>query len=114
MARRQRDLRLEQIWRQHLQRQRTSDQTVRAYCRQHDLAETAFHYWRRTIAAREREVQRTTRTPAFVPVAVVGAPALDAASIDIRLSGGQRIRVRAGCDRALLAAVVAVLEGRPC
>jgi transposase-like protein len=115
MARHQRDPRLEQTWRQHLQRQEASGQTARAYCRQHGLAETAFHYWRRTIAQRDRQARRSSPVPAFVPVVVAGrAPGADGASIDIRLAGGHRLRVRAGCDRDLLAAVLALLEGRPC
>ena len=114
MARHQRDLRLEQIWRQHLRRQEASGQTVRAYCRDHDLAETAFHYWRRTIAERDRQARRATPAAAFVPVTVVGrSPAADS-PIDIRLAGGHRLRVRAGCDRELLSAVLALLGARPC
>ena len=114
MARHDRDLKLEQTWRQHLERQRASGQTARAYCRRHDLAETAFHYWRRTIAERDRVARRATPVPAFVPVVVAGrSPAADA-PIDIRLAGGHRLRVRSGCDRELLAAVLALLGGRPC
>jgi hypothetical protein len=104
---------LEQTWRQHLRRQQASGQTARAYCRDHDLAETAFHYWRRTIAERDREVRRPDPTPAFVPVTVVG-PSAAGSPIDIRLAGGHRVRVRAGCDRELLAAVLALLGARPC
>jgi hypothetical protein len=113
MARHDRDLKLEQAWRHHLQRQQASGQTARAYCRDHDLAETAFHYWRRTIAERDRVARRATPVPAFVPVAVVGRPAADS-PIDIRLAGGHRVRVRGGCDRELLAAVLGLLGGRPC
>lgn len=113
MGRHDRDLKLEQTWRQHLQRQQASGQTARDYCRDHDLAETAFHYWRRTIADRDREAQRSTPVPAFVPVAVVG-PAAGGSPIDIRLAGGHRVRVRAGCDRELLAAVLGLLGARPC
>jgi hypothetical protein len=113
MARHQRDLRLEQTWRQHLQRQQASGQTARAYCLRHRLGETAFHYWRRTIAERDRETRRPDPTPAFVPVSLVESSAVDA-PIDIRLAGGHRVRVRAGCDRELLAAVLALLGGRPC
>ena len=113
MAGHQRDLRLEQTWRHHCRRQQASGQTARAYCRQHDLAETAFHYWRRTIAERDREVQRATAAPTFVPVTVVGPSAADS-PIDIRLAGGHRVRVRAGCDRELLAAVLGLLGSRPC
>src|SRR5262245_30981936 len=113
MARQQRDLRLEQTWRQHLQRQQTRGQTARAYCRQHGLAETAFHYWRRTIAERDRVARQATPAPRFVPITVVG-PLTAGSAIDIRLAGGQRVRVRAGCDRDLLAAVLALFGGRPC
>ena len=113
MARQQRDPRLERTWRQHLERQQASGQTARDYCRRHDLAETAFHYWRRTIAQRDREGRRSAPAAAFVPVTVVGSAAADAA-IDIRLVNGQRVRVRSGCDRELLATVLALLEGRPC
>ena len=113
MARHDRDLKREQAWRQHLERQQASGQTARAYCRRHGLAETAFHYWRRTIAERDRVARRSAPVPAFVPVAVVGPAAADA-PIDIRLAGGHRVRVRAGCDRDLLAAVLALLGVRPC
>ena len=114
MARHDRDLKLEQTWRQHLQRQQASGQTARDYCHRHDLAETAFHYWRRTIAERDREARRGTPVPAFVPVAVVGRPAPAGSPIDIRLAGGHRVRVRAGCDPELLAAVLGLLGARPC
>ena len=113
MARHDRDLKLEQTWRQHLQRQQASGLTARAYCLRHDLAETAFHYWRRTIAERDHEARRAAPVPAFVPVTLVGT-ATAGSPIDIRLAGGHRVRVRAGCDRELLAAVLGLLGGRPC
>ena len=113
MARHQRDLGLERTWRQHLRRQEASGQTARGYCRQHGLAETAFHYWRRTIAERDRQARRATPAPAFVPVTLAGLPAAES-PIDIRLAGGHRVRVRAGCDRELLAAVLGLLGDRPC
>jgi hypothetical protein len=106
---------LERTWRQHLRRQQASGQTARAYCRDHDLAETAFHYWRRTIAERDRPARRSPPVPAFVPVVVAGrSAATDGSPIEIRLAGGHRVRVRAGCDRELLAAVLALLGARPC
>ena len=111
MARHQRDLRLERTWRQHLRRQEASGQTARAYCRDHDLAETAFHYWRRTIAERDRQARPA---PAFVPVTVVGPSPAAGSPIDIRLVGGHRLRVRAGCDRDLLTAVLSLLGARAC
>jgi hypothetical protein len=122
MARRQRDLKREQTWRKHVERQRTSGQTVRTYCNAHQLRETSFFFWRQEIAKRDREAAATSSpVPAFVPVAVIEPPTENRADapIDIRLADGHRVRVRSGCDRSLLTDVLSLLlrstsEGRPC
>lgn len=114
MARHQRDLKREQIWRQHIQKQRVGGLTVRDYCCDHDLHESAFYFWRRVIAERDCEAANSS-TPAFVPITVVQSPAAPNPSpIDIHLKCGSRLRVRSGCDRELLAAVLTLLEGRSC
>ena len=119
MARQQRDLRRERTWRRHIAEHRTSGQTVRAYCESHQLRETSFYFWRQEIAKRDREAAaQPNPAPAFVPVAVIDAPVVADAPIDIRLAQGHRVRIRAGCDRVLLADVIRLLrnstEGRPC
>lgn len=118
MARLQRDLKREQIWRRHLEQQRTSGVTVRAYCLANALRETSFFYWKKEIAKRDRETAANAK-PAFVPVAVINAPTRSDTPIDVRLAEGHRVRIRSGCDRVLLADVLAMLrdsrsEGRPC
>jgi hypothetical protein len=128
MPRPARDPKLDQFWRRHLKRQAASGLTVRAYCRQHALHESSFYAWRRIIRERDYQPARPaghpappSRRPAFLPVTVVDAqPPHTAVPIDIRLASGHRLRVRPGCDRALLAEVLAVLhpasrtEDRPC
>jgi hypothetical protein len=109
---RQRDLNRERTWRQHIERQRASGLTIRDFCVRYELAEAAFYQWRRRIADDDGAAGASASTPTFVPITVVDAPAPSA--IDIYLAGGQRVRVRTGCDRALLAAIVELLEGRPC
>lgn len=121
MARQQRDLKREQTWRRHIEQQCASGLTIRVYCAAHQLPESSFYFWRQEIAKRDRKsATRPNPAPAFVPVAVIAPPA-DArpdAPIDIHLDG-HRVRVRSGCDRALLADVLAILrqptsEGRSC
>jgi transposase len=125
VAHRQRDLKRERTWRRHIERQRSSGQTIRMYCEFHRLRETSFYFWRQEIAKRDREsatrATAATPAPAFVPVAVIDPPTASNtdAAIDIRLAEGHRVRVRSGCDRGLLADVLALLrrsasEDRPC
>ena len=120
MAHQQRDLKRERTWRRHVAAQRTSGLTIRDFCHAQDLRETSFHFWRKEIAKRDREAAEEPKAAsAFVPVAVIDTPAIADAPIDIRLAEGHRVRVRAGCDRRLLADVMALLrgsasEGRPC
>lgn len=114
MPRTQRDPERERLWRHRLAEHQRSGLTVREFCRTHGLAESSFHYWRHEIARRERP------TPAFVPVAVVPTPAPVAPAdepIELRLAGGHELRLRAGCDRRLLADLIDLLVprgGRPC
>ena len=83
MARLRRDLKREQTWRRHLEQQRSSGVTARAYCRANALHESAFFFWKKEIAKRDSEsTSRTTdaspavpAAPAFVPVAVIDPPA---------------------------------------
>jgi hypothetical protein len=118
-----RDLNRERMWRRHLAAQRASGQTIRVYCEAHQLRETSFNFWRKEIAKRDRASAATPLpsptavppAPAFVPIAVVDSPTerRTEAPIDIRLADGHRVRVRSGCDRGLLADVLAILERRP-
>ena len=48
----------EQFWRTTLARFATAGRTVRDFCRRYRLAENAFYFWRREIAARDREPGR--------------------------------------------------------
>ena len=50
-----RDLAKEATWRRRLARQADSGQSVRAWCREHRVTETAFYWWRRELARRDAE-----------------------------------------------------------
>jgi transposase-like protein len=107
----------EQRWRELLRRFAGSGLTVRAFCRQHRLAEPSFYWWRRELQRRGR---RETK-PAFVPVRMVaetrmaGPDSPANGGVEVRVAGGRCIRVRPGFDATTLARVLAVLEGGgPC
>jgi hypothetical protein len=103
MARGRRDPKREQFWRDVLRRQKDSGLTVRAFCAGEQLAETAFHAWRRIV--RERDAERrpgraasaAAAAPAFVPVVVREAGRRDPGDeqITIDLRGGRVMRLPA-------------------
>ena len=136
---RQCDPQKQAYWEDVLRRWRTSGQTVRAFCRNAGVPETALYFWRRELArrsasaeaGREPAVQTalttlTARAPrrrprprrtttSFLPVRVVAEKTVEATgTIEIVLSQGRTIRVGAGFDRQTLRDVLAALEARPC
>ena len=112
-------------WEEVVRRWREGGQSVRAFCRAEELRESAFYFWRRKLArgghrTGKRVSPRHGATPSFLPVHVVGpasrCPGAAEADrgVEIILGQGCTVRVRAGFDRQTLAAVLAVLEVRPC
>jgi hypothetical protein len=128
------DLARRQQWQMAIQRWQSSGQSVRAFCRQEGLKESAFFFWRRELALPDREdtasqpsspraSKRRTLLPAaptgsaarFLPVRVVEEAAVEATiAVELVLAQGRTIRVRTGFDRQALVEVLAVLEGRSC
>lgn len=131
----------ERYWRAVVQGQEESGQSVRAYCREAGVKESAFYWWRRELARRSglrkaagsRPVKgrkpgprrsasrmaaslgdgpRGGEASGFVPVRVLGGNA--PADVEIHLGDGRMICVRPGFDRQTLVEVLAALESRPC
>lgn len=124
MANHLRDAAKEAYWRDVLRRQSASGLSVRAFCQREQLAESAFHAWRRTIAQRDRQMASAriergeaaescdTSQPAaaaFVPVRVTGLPARET-SIVLELAGGRVLRLPASFSHERLAQLIVVLE----
>ena len=126
-------------WEAAMRRWKESGQSVRAFCRNEGVRESAFYFWRREMAQRshrteaahgsrpqaspltkasrscERASPRHGSAPSFLPVRVVEDAAAEATSgVEIILTHGCTVRVRSGFDRQTLADVLAVLEVRPC
>ena len=119
MARGDRDLAKEQLWRGLLQEWKLSEKSVRAFCAERGLDETKFYCWRRTIAKRdgsytpsERAGKSSDQAPAFVPVEVKAPVA--AATLEVVVSSGRVIRVPAEFDAAALRRLLMVLEAPSC
>jgi hypothetical protein len=134
-----REIQRERRWREIVAGQRQSGQSVRAYCRQAGIEESAFYWWRRKLAERNhlpqpgrgrsqgRPVRLEKRKPSgasggvkFLPVRIeaghplAGRGAEAGPAIEVVLGGQRVLRIAPGFDRQTLAEVLAVLEARPC
>jgi len=138
MAKGRPNTRGEAFWRRIVQQQAASKVTIREFCRQSKLRESAFYFWRKELLRRDaasrlrRGHARPPAPAAFVPVSVTAettGPAtqedpasIRAGCVEIVLAGGRRIHVEPPVDRQALADVLAVLaaagserqETRPC
>ncbi|MBX3433471.1 MAG: hypothetical protein KF847_09135 [Pirellulales bacterium] len=111
MANAQRDEAKERRWRETFKRFRASGQTVREFCKQEQLAESAFYAWRRTIGERDEVGGALRKAPAFVPAVVTNASPREE-SIVIELGGGRTLRLPGAISVERVAELVAALEAR--
>ena len=89
-----------ELWRQRITEQETGGQTIRAYCGERGLKESAFYGWRGRL--------RKQNTPVRFAL-VETKPALEtAAPIELLLASGDRLRIPS--DAATLKMVLAVLR----
>jgi transposase-like protein len=108
MAKSLRDPQLERRWRELVERQRRSGESVRRFCERNSLSESSFHYWRAELARRDAAAPKPA-APAFVPVRVTPAT-----SVEVVLRSGVIVRAPAGSDIASVAKLVAALEAASC
>ncbi|QVL30321.1 hypothetical protein KIH39_15825 [Telmatocola sphagniphila] len=64
--RRVRDPQREAFWKKTILDQRSSNESIRAYCQRHRISEAAYYYWQRELKRREAEA-----SPALVSITVV-------------------------------------------
>ena len=95
-------------WREVIERQRTSGQSIAGFCSQEGLAPASFHAWKRRLRP-QRGSGRTSASQALVPVQIVGNPSAGSGRLEIQWPSGIVLRVE-GCDVQAIGAVVAALS----
>jgi transposase-like protein len=89
---------------------RASGESRASFARRHHIPSWTFWYWCRKLSAGRTEADDTP-SATFVPVHL--AVERDAHVIEIVLTGGERLHVRAGASADLVRAVVTALRS-PC
>jgi len=88
---------------------RTSGESGASFARRHQIPAWTFWYWQRKLSDTSAAVPAPA--PTFVPVQVTADRAEPV--IEIVLSGGERLQVRAGASADLVRAAVSALRS-PC
>lgn len=82
---------------------RTSGESGASFARRHRIPTWTFWYWQRKLSA----TSSAERPAAFVPVQVAVD---DSPVIELMLTGGDRLQVRAGASAELVRAAVSALR----
>ena len=99
-------------WREAIDRQQASGESIVAFCAKEGLSPASFHAWKRRLGWSERETGRRSATQALVPLQIVRGPTDDAGRLEVQWPGGVVLRVQ-GCDAGTIGAVVAALSTTP-
>ena len=132
----EREVQRQSRWQEIVRQQAQSGQSVRVYCRQAGIEESAFYWWRRELARRSgqgddlRQPRRSSpkgkpgrpatrksprMTTGFLPVQVTADRRPKAGrGVEMLLGDGRVLRIQPGFDRQTLLDVLSALEGRGC
>lgn len=120
MANKNRSGEREAYWRDVVARFGTSGLSVRAFCRREKLVETAFYFWRRTLAERDGKLPKKSRTtskraarPAFLPVTIRREASPPTSGLTLELPGGAVLRFGESMPVERVAELIRTLESRP-
>ena len=114
------DVEKERYWEKVIREAARSGLSIREFCRRHDLKESRFHWWQRTLKNRRQERtlrrQKGNRAPegqATFALVSDGPQDLDA-GIELVLADGRRIRIGKAVDERTLRTVLAAVgpDGR--
>jgi len=98
----------QQYWREAIERQQASGQSMVAFCAREGLSPASFHAWKRRFR-RPRGKTGKAAKQALVPVQIVG----DALGrLEVQWPDGVVLRAQ-GCDMQTIGAAVAALSASP-
>ena len=92
------------FWRNLIQQQAGSGQSVSVFCSERGLTEQSLYYWRKRL-------NLNNEAPvSFALMTADRSDSKDAAPLELELGSGQRLRIPRGADAATLRTVLAVLR----
>jgi 4'-phosphopantetheinyl transferase EntD len=98
-------------WREAIERQRASGQSIVGFCAKEGLSPASFYAWKQRLRRPRREAgQRVAQ--ALLPVQVVDAVPIVGGKVEVEWPDGVVLRVQ-GCEAQTVSAVVTALAALP-
>ncbi len=99
-------------WREAIERQQASGQSIVGFCAKEGLSPASFHAWKRRLRRGRRETGGKAATQALVPVQIVDTAPTGTGKLEVRWPNGTVLWVQ-GSDVQTVATVVAALSASP-
>lgn len=97
-------------WKKHLENWRSSGMTQTAYCRQHDLKDHQFTYWKKRLVHTDSAV---TFAPVKIRRTLSSSPAMNPSTLRLNLARDLQIEIRPGFDPQHLRLLITTLRSLP-
>jgi hypothetical protein len=101
----------QRYWREVIERQQASGQSIVGFCSKEGLSPASFHAWKRRLRRGGRKAERKAAIEALVPVQIVTDQVGGAGNLEVQWPGGVVLRIR-DCDVQTVGAVVTTLSAR--
>jgi len=95
-----------ELWRQRVEQQKSSGQTVRAFCREQNIGEHSFYLWRRQLGSPAEKPIRFALVETATTLGETHPPGHT--QLELTLHSGERLQIPA--DAATLRLVLNVLR----
>jgi hypothetical protein len=95
-------------WREVIERQQASGQSIVGFCAKEGLSPASFHAWKRRLRWR----RSTERNAALLPVQIVDGAQAGTDKLEVRWPDGMVLQAQ-GCEVQTVAAVVAAISAVP-
>ncbi len=99
----------QQFWQMVLETFKSSKISVRQFCQQEGLTESAFYSWRKKLAVNNKSAiakQHNISSSAFIEVAI---PKNNPVALELILSSGNTLKINPGTDNKTLTNVLSAL-----
>ena len=98
----------QRYWREAIERQQASGQSIAGFCGQEGLSLASFHAWKRRFRRPQRGIRQRAAKEALVPVQIVSDAAGGVGNLEVQWPGGVMLRVQGGDVQTISAVVMAL------